>query len=133
MRLMGTIIVALLAITMAILPISVPQVAMAAAHGHATVVDTGHEHAAVDRNHVHAHVVAASLDTAAINLGGHDGDSHNCPGSVCCNMNTCHAVQASVPPSIYSPTVSQIHIAMSGDEQVGGITGSGLDRPPRTV
>jgi hypothetical protein len=48
-------------------------------------------------------------------------------------MSTCHAFQESAAPSVYSPAVSQISMAVAGDDQVGGITTGGLDRPPRTV
>jgi hypothetical protein len=132
---MGTIIVVLLAITMAILPISMPQAAMAAAHGHTTAVDAGHdhEHASLDGDPDHAHVQASSVDTASVDLDDHDGNSDDCTGPVCCSMGTCHAVQASAPPDVYSPNASRTPMIMGGDEQVGGITAGGLDRPPRTV
>jgi hypothetical protein len=128
---MGTIIVALLAITMAILPISVPQAAMAAAHGHATVVDTGHEHAAVDGDHEHTDVPASSA--AFADLSDHDGGAEDCTGPICCSMATCHAIQVGAPPSVYSPNSSQASMAMTRDEQVEGIPTAGPDRPPRTV
>ena len=53
MRLMGTIIVALLAFTMAIFPISVPQAAASAGHRHAATVGAGHAHAVLDGDHDH--------------------------------------------------------------------------------
>ena len=133
MRLMGTIIVALLAITMAILPISVPQAAMAAVHGHAAAVDAGHDHASVDGDHEHAHVQTSSVDTASVDLDDHDGNSDDCTGPVCCSMGTCHAVQVSAPSGVYSPNASRTPMIMVGDDQVGGITAGGLDKPPRTV
>jgi ABC-type nickel/cobalt efflux system permease component RcnA len=129
LRLMSTIIVALLAITMAILPISVPQAAMPAGHGYAMAVDGGHGHAAaVEGDHEHADAPAASAD-----LDNHDGDSQDCGGAMCCSMSTCHAFQESAAPSVFSPAVSRISMAAAGDDQVGGITTGGLDRPPRTV
>ncbi|QRM34655.1 hypothetical protein [Microvirga sp. VF16] len=133
MRLMGTIIVALLALTMAILPISMSQAAAPAGHGPATAVNAGHEHAAVDGDHEHADVLASCDDTALSGFSDQDGDTQDCTGLICCSMGACHAFQGSAPPSLYSPAASQAPMVMAGDEQVGGITAGGLDRPPRTV
>jgi len=135
LRLMGTIIVAMLAIIMAILPISMAQAAAptGAGHGHAMAVDAGHEHAAPEADHGHADVLAAQGDIVVSDANHHDGNSQDCTGTVCCSMSACHAFQGSAPPSLYSPNASQISMATVGDDQVGGITTGGLDRPPRTV
>ena len=133
MRLMGTIIVALLAITMAIIPISVPQAAASAGNHHAVMVDAGHEHAADDGDHEHADELALSHDATLGASTDHHQGSQDCSGPVCCSMSTCHAFQESAPPTVYSPAVSKISMAVVGDDQVGGITTGGLDRPPRTV
>ncbi|MBM1170141.1 hypothetical protein [Microvirga arabica] len=135
MRLMGTIFVALLALTMAILPISMLQAAApaVAGHGHTMAVDAGHGHAAAEENHEHADIVAAHGDTALSGSSEHAGNSEDCTGTFCCSMTACHVFQISAPPNLYSPAVSQAPMAMAGDEQVGGITTGGLDRPPRTV
>ena len=133
MRLMGTIIVALLAITMAIFPITVPQAAASAGHQHAIMIDAGHEHTAIDGEHEHVDELASSDDTSLRASTDHQQGSKDCSGPVCCSMGTCHAAQVSAPASVYSPTVSQASMTMAGDEQVGGITTGGLDRPPRTV
>lgn len=135
MRLMATIIVALLAITMAVFPISVLPAAAPAGHQHAAGTvghGHGHEHAGMDGSHRHADV-ASSGHTALADFGGHDGNSDDCTGPVCCSMGTCHAIQVSALPGLYSPTASQAAMAVTGDEQVGGIVTGGLDRPPRTV
>ena len=133
MRLMGTIIVALLAITMAILPISGPQGAAQVAHQHAAVTTTGHTHGEMDGNHSHADL-QVSFDTGALGISGdHDSDTHGCTGVICCSMGTCHAFQIAAPSYLYSPTVSQVSMVMTRDEQVEGITIGGLDRPPRTI
>ncbi len=130
---MGTIIVALLAITMAILPISGPQGAAQAAHQHVAVTTTGHAHGETDGNHSHADLQVSS-DTGALGISGdHDSDTHDCTGVICCSMGTCHAFQITAPPALYSPAVSRVSIAMSRDEQVEEITIGGLDRPPRTI
>ncbi|NBJ23704.1 hypothetical protein [Microvirga arsenatis] len=133
MRLMGTIIVALLAITMAIIPISMPQAAASAGNHHAVRVDAGHENAAIAGDHEHADELAPSHDAALDASADHHQGSQECSGPVCCSMSTCHAFQESAAPTVYSPTVSQVSMAMAGDEQVEGITTGGLDRPPRTV
>jgi hypothetical protein len=128
---MGTIIVALLAITMAILPITVPPAAAPAGHGHAMTVDAGHDHAAGDAEH--EHVTASSGDVVSTASSDHDGGLQDCDGTICCSMGTCHAFQVSAVPSLYSPAISQAPMAMPGDEQIAGITVDGLERPPRTV
>jgi hypothetical protein len=137
LRLLGTIIVALLAITMAIFPISVPQAVASAAHQHALVASIGHEHAhehAVDGDHEHTEVLASPSNDAALSASSdHDQGSQDCTGVVCCSMGVCHAFQVSENPSLSSPAGALIPMAMAGDEQVGGITASGLDKPPRTV
>jgi hypothetical protein len=133
LRLMDTIIVALLAITMAILPTSGPQGAAQAAHQHAAVTTTEHTHGETDGNHSHADL-QVSLDTGALGISGdHDSDTHDCTGVICCSMGTCHAFQITAPAYLYAPAVSQISMVMTRDEQVEEITIGGLDRPPRTI
>ncbi|KLK90092.1 hypothetical protein AA309_27700 [Microvirga vignae] len=132
MRLVGTLIVALLAFTMAIFPISVPQAAASAGHPHAATAGAGHTHAALGGDHEHPDGVGShGTDLGA--AADHDQGSHDCSGPVCCSMGTCHAFQASVLPDLSSPAMSTIPVALPGDEQVEGITAGGLDRPPRTV
>lgn len=133
MRLMSTIIVALLALTMAILPISTAQAVVPAAHGHAILVDAGHDHAAVDGHHEHADVQASASDTVLADFGTHDGSPEDCTGLICCSMGACHAFQTSAPPSLCSPTDAEAPMAMAGDEQVMSVVSGRIDRPPRTV
>lgn len=133
LRLMGTIIVALLAITMAIFPISVPQAAAHAAHQHLALADTGHEHPTADADHEHAEVKASCDATLSISGDRDHPGSEGCTGPTCCSMGACHAFQVSTPPSLYSPAVSDVTIVLTRDEQVEEITVGGLDRPPRTV
>jgi hypothetical protein len=129
---MGTIIVALLAFTMAIFPISVPQAAASAGHRHAATVDTGHAHAAFDGDHEHPDEVGShGTDLGA--AADHGQGSHDCSGPVCCSMGTCHAFQTSVLSDLSSPAASTIPVALPGDEQLESITAGGLDKPPRTV
>jgi len=127
LRLLGTLVVALLAITMAIFPISMPRAAVSAGHHHAQVAGAGHKH-------VHEHAdVASHDDVLASASGDHEQGSNDCSGPVCCSMGTCHAFQDTVLPILYSPAVSHLPMAMPGDDQLGGITADGLDKPPRTV
>lgn len=136
LRLLGTLIVALLAFTMAIFPISMPQAAVSAGHQHAGVAGAGHkhvhDHAAVDGTHDHADV-ASHADAVSSASGDHERGSQDCSGPVCCSMGTCHAFQDTAFPILFSPAASNFPVAMPTDEQVGGITRGGLDKPPRTV
>jgi hypothetical protein len=132
LRLMGTIIVALLAFTMAIFPISVPQAAASAGHRHAAIAETGHAHAVLDGEHDHAHATASHGTDLSVSAD-HEQGTHDCSGPVCCSMGTCHAFQAIALPDLFSPAASIVPVAFPGDEQVDGITAGGLDKPPRTV
>ncbi|WP_114946370.1 hypothetical protein [Microvirga calopogonii] len=137
LRLMATIIVALLAITMAIFPISVPQAAAAAGHRHAAAVSSSdghsHEHRVGGGEHEHVHRPASGDEVTSSASADHDQGSQGCAGPICCSMGTCHAFQDTALPVLDSPAASRLPIAVPGDEQVGGITAGGLDRPPRTV
>ncbi|MBQ0821898.1 hypothetical protein KBI52_17030 [Microvirga sp. HBU67558] len=136
MRLLGTLIVALLAFTMAIFPISVAPVAASGGHQHALSADAerGHAHEHADNgDHEHGDVLTSPGNTVTADVSDHDGSSRDCTGPACCSMGTCHAFQDTDLPVLYSPGASRLPIAMPGDEQVGGITAGGLDRPPRTV
>jgi hypothetical protein len=130
---MSTIIVALLAITMAIFPISVPQAAASTGYQHAVMVGAGHQHSAVDGDHEHVDEMAPSANADLSASDNHHQNPDDCSGPVCCSMSTCHAFQEAAAPTVYSPTITEAPMAMAGDEQVGGITTGGLDRPPRTV
>ena len=133
MRLMGTIIVALLAITMAIFPISGPQGATQAAHQHAAMSTTGHTHGDSDDGHRHADLQADSESGALSISGDHDSGARDCTGVMCCSMGTCHAFQVTAASYLFSPVVSQVTMIVTRDEQVEEITIGGLERPPRTV
>ncbi|WP_262029846.1 hypothetical protein [Microvirga sp. Mcv34] len=133
MRLMGTIIVALLAITMAIFPISGPQAAAQAAHRHAAAAADVHEHADSEGDHEHADTTASCDASAWTVAADTNPDTQDCVGLICCSMGACHAFQASVAPSLYSPAVSEASTVLARDEQVEEITVGGLDRPPRTI
>lgn len=135
MRLTGLIIAALLAIVAGIITISPPHAA--APRGHhaisASVDGQGdHMHASAEMGHggqsvSHDHA-STQTDCDPPVSGSHKG-----PGTDCCNMGACHAVQVFATPMIHSPFGAAIAIAMEGDEQVEGIVPGGLDRPPRTV
>jgi hypothetical protein len=130
---MGIIIVALLAFTMAILPITMPQAAVSAEDHHALATGAGHEPAATDGDHEHADTLASSGDAVSAGSDDHGGASEDCTGVLCCSMSTCHAFQISAVANLYSPAISQAPMAVPGDEQIAGITVDGLERPPRTV
>jgi hypothetical protein len=133
---MGTIIVALLAFTMAIFPISMPRAAASTVHVHAAQAA---KHAHDDSAHSH-HGKDARLGApchhglgAAPGCDRHDGASHGQDGSNCCGGMGCHSFQVSAAPIISSPVASPTPLAIAGDEQVAGIVAGRLDRPPRTV
>lgn len=133
MRLMGTIIVALLAIALAIFPISMSQAAASMEHEHTATADTGHEHATLNGAHEHPDVIASCDHVVASGCSDHDPGSHDPAGPNCCGMGMCHAFHLSVTPALNSPALSFAHISIAGDEQVVSVVSGRIDRPPRTV
>ena len=133
MRLMGIIIVALLAITMAIFPISMPQAAASMGPEHPVTADIGYAHATFDGVHEHAAVMASCDDVVASGCSDHDPGPHDPAGPNCCGMGMCHAFQLSVTPILNSPALSFAPVAIAGDEQVASAVSGRIDRPPRTV
>jgi hypothetical protein len=121
---MGPIIAVLLAITMAIFPISMPRAAALGGHDHAAVLEGDHGAAA---EAVH-HDVSTGDDCL-----DHSGGSHDGSGLPCCGMGACHAFEMTVAPDVHSPVTSAVPLAIIGDEQVASVTPGRLDRPPRTV
>jgi hypothetical protein len=138
LRLMDPIIAVLLAITMAIFPISMPRAAAFGEHGHAAAVEIVHEDVAVAadhhaNHHDHADMVA-SCDLAAVGVCGQpESNSHDGATSACCGIGFCHAFQPSVAPPVFSPYLSAVPMSLARDEQVEGAFLGRLDRPPRTV
>ena len=124
MRPMGPIIAVLLAITMAIFPISMPRAAVLGGHGHAATLDASHSHDEASVPHHHG---------ASVTCGAHGSSHHDAGSPGCCGMTVCHAFQVSAAPDVLSPIVRTTSVAVSQDEQVEGVTPGGLDRPPRTV
>jgi hypothetical protein len=123
LRLMGPIIAVLLAITMAIFPISMPRAAAPGVHGHALTLET----------HTHDGVGLSCDHGASVTCGDHESANHDADSPSCCGMTVCHAFQISAAPDVLTPCMRVTSVSVSGDEQVGGITPGGLDRPPRTV
>jgi hypothetical protein len=121
---MGHIIAVLLAITMAIFPISVGQAAAVKGSEHVVALDAHHP---LDEALATPDGIVAGT-CSDHHTGNHDGTS---PG--CCGIGICHAFQVSAAPAVYSPHRSAVLMALAGDEQVDGIVSGRLDRPPRTV
>jgi len=135
LRLLGTIVAALLAITMAIFPVGMPQAAASTGHSHAALA-AGHSHAGGSAPH---HDEAAGLQavchSSAVqsDCDRNPADPHDHGDANCCGGLGCHSFQVSSAPIISSPITSRILIAVAGDEQVSGIAPGRLDRPPRTM
>jgi hypothetical protein len=124
LRLMDHIIAVLLAITMAIFPISVGQAAAV----------KGSEHAvALDAHHTHDEALVTCDSSVAATCSDHHTGNHDGTSPGCCGIGVCHAFQASAAPAVYSPHRSAVLMALTRDEQVDGIVSGRLDRPPRTV
>lgn len=122
MRLMAPIIAVLLAITMAIFPISMPRAAASGAHRSPVTLDT---------HHAHGNAEVSCDHEVSVTCGDHEGETHEASG--CCGMSVCHAFQVSAAPAALCRQVTMTSITGIKDEQVWGITPCGFDRPPRTI
>lgn len=135
LRLMGLIIAVLLAVTAGILVISTPHAAASGERPVSAATSLGHDHVAhghegtVDVEHSSGHDHASAQEDCGDPASG----AHRGSGADCCNMGTCHAVQALAAPMLHTPYASAAAIAALGDEQVEGVVPGGLDRPPRTA
>lgn len=129
---MRSVVAALLAVSMAIFPISIPQ---AAAVGSPEV---GHHHAATaeaPHGRAHASVDCKNVSVDGVTIAGECSPQQRADyatGQDCCNM-VCHFFQLSAAPAVAVPVGALVTLAMVGDEQVSGPSPSRLDRPPRTV
>ena len=136
---MGSLIAVLLAITMAVFPISMPWAAALQGHGHVWPVAVLHEDAAapaatLEHAADHDHAGIATYDPASV--GGceeQESSSHHGANPACCGMSMCHAFQVSTAALVSSPYCSSAPMALARDEQVGGALPGRLDRPPRNV
>jgi hypothetical protein len=138
-RVMSPIIAVLLAITMAVFPISMPRAAAFGQHGHAQTAKVVQDEAASAADHQnagdHGHAdTVASCDPAV--LGGcsePQPSSHDGTTPACCGAGMCHAFEVSAAPAVFSPHLSPGPTVQTGDEQVDEAVSGRLDRPPRTV
>jgi hypothetical protein len=121
---MDAIIAGLLALTMAIFPISMPRAAASNGPEHSFTLDT---------HHTHDDVLASCDQAFAIVCGDHGSGNHDSSGSNCCGVGVCHAFEVSAAPDVHWPYATAAPMAIAGDEQVEGVNSGRLDRPPRTV
>jgi hypothetical protein len=134
---MSLIMAALLAITMAIVPIATsraaaPGVLPAVAVSSTSQMPGSHEHAAQGHGHGDASL-AHGVAVAQPDCDGHEPASHHADGADCCSMGACHALQVSLIAGVFSPARTATALGAVGDEQVGGIVVGQLDRPPRSL
>ena len=130
LRLTRAIIAALLAVSMAIFPISMPQAAMKASHHGAQAA----------HSHVHDHAAAqACLEGDSGVIGGDRSACHEHPDAdgkgdtLCCGSIVCHVFQVSVAADLYTPIARSISLAVAVEEQVPSAFIGRIERPPRTV
>ena len=133
MRLLSTILAVFLAVSMAILPISMPRAADLNGGHHDLLVGVTHSHSTADS---HLHDISAECEPATITqaagCASHNQASHDPAGSSCCNMS-CHAFQVSTAPSLFERVSTGRAVNSTTDQQVVGVIASRIDRPPRTV
>jgi hypothetical protein len=129
LRLTSTIIAVVLALSMAIFPISGARSAAAMSNHH------HHDHGAV-AHHAPDHTLATDhapdqVATATDDCSGHKSRSGKQTG--CCDMGVCHAFTAA-PWATSADMASLVEtVGDYGDEQVRGELSVRIDRPPRTA
>ena len=131
MRLTRAIIAVLLAVSMAMFPISMPQ---------AAAMKAGHHGAQAAHPHVHDHGSARACHDGDAGLIGSDRSAcHEHPDAdakgdtLCCGSIVCHVFQVSVAPGLYTPIARSISLAIAVEEQVPSAFLGRIERPPRTV
>ena len=129
MQLVRPILAALLALSLAIFPISGMGSAVLASHAH------HHHGAATAHTHDHATVAdhdgADELASAADDCAGHEASHGKETG--CCGMGACHAFTVAALVGFTYSALPMGSIANRGDEQVRGELSARIERPPRTV
>ena len=129
--LMRSFVAALIAVAMAIFPITGSRSAALGGHDH---------HLAALVTHVHGSSAAAPcLDEAAdLHATAHadgvpDEPSHGNAGQSCCGSMACHFFALSAAPGVFTPLAVPAPLSVTRDEQVAGVFSGRIERPPRTV
>lgn len=146
LRLVHSILALVLAVAMAVFPITMPRAAALGGMGLGGTLEASHHvhapPAATDREHRVGHTYRKrTADAAAAPSLQADGVSSSldsepgCEGTTsgCCGLSTCHAFQGSSAPLFHSPHRSASALAVAGDEQADGIAPGRRERPPRSV
>ena len=130
------IVAALVAVAMAMFPITGPRLATAApfAGGHHHV---GSQAVQMHGAHVHGTTVAApclgdAVDEAIPASAHASTDASDTAGQSCCNM-ACHFVALSVAPCWSAPALMPATVSAARDDQVRGVFSGRIERPPRTI
>ena len=133
MRLLSTILAVFLAVSMVIVPISMPQAAAyEGAHHGASITSAQGDEGSV----AHVHDASADCEASAVLLAD-DCSSHNQAANdpsndSCCSMS-CHPFQVSAAPDLFGRVSISRSVNSAADEQVIGVISTRIDRPPRTV
>ena len=135
MRLMGPIMALLLAVTMAIFPISMLRAAAPGVHEHPVTLSADLEHLPTSGSEHASQTEVGSCDVPPVlaDCGSHGPGSHDTSSPSCCGMGACHVFQVTLGADMHSPVLSSAPVGIPGDEQVVGVISGGIDRPPRSV
>ncbi len=133
MRLLSTILAVFLAVSMAILPISMLRAADLDGAHHGGPGGVAHSH---DTSPDHFHYASAACTSEALQLladrASQDQAEHDPTAGSCCSLG-CHAFQVSDAPGLFERASTSRAVNSTADEQVVGVISSRIDRPPRTV
>jgi hypothetical protein len=142
---MRAIIAVILAVSLAIFPIAMPQAAVMAGGHHGAATATVHDHhhhdasSATVTHHDHGNV-HASFDCMNDHVSDrhhgascHHAETDSSSDAFCCGNIACHAFQLTASPIVYVPSRSSSGPVVSGEEQIPGDFVGRIDRPPRTI
>jgi hypothetical protein len=128
-RLIDKLVVAILAVAVAVFPLTVAQARMPSSHAgehQALHSGAGHAHGYHAHHSVAADAMAPDMATAAGPTA--KGEPHH--DKACCAA--CHAIDALTLASMEPPCANHALLRPAGDPQLPGEPPSGIERPPRT-
>ena len=126
LRLVRTIIAALLAVCMAVFPVAMPHAAALMGHAHTSASHTHDGPTNADVSALHD-CDPVEHEHAASPAGEEEG------GPSCCGTTACHAFQVSSFPALGVRLTLIGVVQVACEHQVPGVPSGRLDRPPRTV
>lgn len=135
MRLMSIIFFCLIALSVAVLPVSsFGSGHLASAHSHQVTPDhSGVEHSRshTDSSHLHAPGAEAAIELSSAPNAGSDGTRSST--SACCEIGVCHAVVIFAVSTLLAVDTHAAKSLLPIEHQAESLTAARIERPPRAV